>query len=319
MFWPRVSAQTLKTGDFQLDRPGLSITGVVGTVYSIEYFADFSQTNKKAWRCLAFLQMPTTNYLWFDPDLAASGGRSYRAVPFSELTNMVFIRPGVFRMGSPTNETDRVANEGPQSEVTIRREFCMAKYLAAQGEYLSAMGTNPSAFTGDLNQPVEGVSWSDATNYCGRITVRERAAGRIAANSVYRLPSEAEWEYACRAGTTTSFSYGEDPDYSKLAEYAWYKGNSRGTTHPVGQKLPNPWGLYDMNGNVFQWCQDLYSAYPGGPAPYGRMLVGGTIRVFRGGLWAGGASFCRSAYRGHSTQGSRSSYIGFRVVLAPYQ
>jgi formylglycine-generating enzyme required for sulfatase activity len=147
-----------------------------------------------------------------------------------------------------------------------------------QNEYQTVTGGNPSWFNGDrtsagyrdygvdLSRPVEWVSWEDATNYCGQLTERERTGGRIPTNCVYRLPTEAEWEYACRAWTSTRFSYGDDPGhttetaetvgYTNLTNYAWYLENSSGTTHPVGQKLANPWGLHDMHGNVWEWCQD---------------------------------------------------------------
>jgi formylglycine-generating enzyme required for sulfatase activity len=233
-------------------------------------------------------------------------------------------------MGSPTNEVGRFDNEGPQTAVTISRGFWMWKYLVTQGDYLSLMGSNPSScttndFAGnpispDLTRPVETVSWGDATNYCAALTQRERGAERIATNSVYRLPTEAEWEYACRAWTSTRFSYGDDPDYSNLDQYGWFDVNSGNMTHPVGQKLPNPWGLYDMHGNVWEWCQDWYGLYPGGIAldPQGSPM--GSDRVFRGGVWRKPAEFCRSALRGviYNPDFGYDSF-GFRVVLAPGQ
>jgi formylglycine-generating enzyme required for sulfatase activity len=295
---------------------GLSITGAVGTVYSVEYVTDLGQTN--AWRCLTFLQLPATNYLWFDPTAPASGRRFYRAVEFGAPTNLVFIPPGTFRMGSPTNEVDRFDNEGPQTAVTISRGYWMGKYLVTQGDYLALMGSNPSFFTGDSNRPVETVNWFDATNYCDQLTQQERSAGRIPTNSVYRLPTEAEWEYACRGWTSTRFSYGDDPGYTNLTNYAWDFDNSSNMTHPVGQKLPNPWGLYDMHGNVWEWCQDWYGLYPGGIAldPQGSPL--GSYRVIRGGYWDGGATLCRSAMRNSSClPGLVCFRVGFRVVLAP--
>jgi len=227
-------------------------------------------------------------------------------------------------MGSPTNEVDRGEGEGPQTAVTISRGYWMGKCEVTQGEYLAMMGSNPSCFTGDTNLPVLTVGWDDATDYCAKLTQRERAAGRIGTNSVYRLPTEAEWEYACRGWTSTRFSYGDDPGYTNLTNYAWIHENSDGTMHPVGQKLPNPWGLYDMHGNVWEWCQDWWSdSLPGGIAVDPQGPATGSARVFRGGLpddWGGDARNCRSANRCCSyPDWGYYDCIGFRVVLAPGQ
>jgi formylglycine-generating enzyme required for sulfatase activity len=253
---------------------------------------------------------------------------------FTAPTNMVFIPPGKFSMGSPKNEADRYPDEAPQMEVTISQGFWMAKYEVTQAEYLALMGTNPSHFTGDANRPVDSVSWSDATNYCARLTQRERAAGRIPTDLAYRLPTEAEWEYACRAGTTTRLHYGDDPGYtttnevtvgySNLTQYAWYRQNAGFTTHPVGQKLPNPWGLYDMLGNVWEWCQDWYGAYPGGTVvdPQGPTQPGpNKQRTMRGGDYFNPAKHCRSALRGYDfiPKHPWPPDFGLRVVLAASQ
>jgi formylglycine-generating enzyme required for sulfatase activity len=316
---PRASAQTPPGLSLQL-YVGLSITGAVGTVYSVEYVTDLSQTN--SWHCLEFLRPPASPYLWADRSGPATGQRFYRAAAFAAPTNLVFIPPGTFMMGSPTNEVDREPIpgivEGPQTAVTISRGFWMGKYPVTQGEYLAVIGSNPSAFTGDTNRPVETVSWFNATNYCGKLTQRERAAGRISTNSVYRLPTEAEWEYACRAWTSTRFSYGDDPGYTNLTQYAWFDVNSGATTHPVGQKLPNPWGLYDMHGNVAEWCQDWYAPYPGGIAidPQGPRT--GSTRSARGGPWFRTASNVRSAWRNAASPDTMGA-AGFRVVLAAGQ
>src|SRR5436190_10935606 len=291
---PRALAQTPPGLDLQL-YAGLSITGAVGTVYSVEYINDLASTN--AWRCLTFLQLPATNYLWFDPTATATGKRFYQATQFNAPLNMTFIPPCTFRIGSPTNEPDRSLDEGPQTAVTISRGFWMGKYEVTQGEYLAVLGSNPSAFRGDTNHPVDSVSWFNATNYCSKLTQRERAAGRIATNSVYRLPTEAEWEYACRAWTSTRFSYGDDPGYTKLAQYSWYADDSGGTTQPVGQKLPNPWDLYDTSGNVWEWCLDWYAPYSGGIALDPQGPTKGVNRVIRGGSWVGPGYGGRSAQR----------------------
>ena len=314
---PRVSAQTSPGLDLKL-YAGLSITGAVGTVYSVEYLNDLASSN--AWRCLTFLQLPATNYLWFDPTAPATGQRFYRATQFNAPSNLAFIPPGTFRMGSPTNEVDRDISEGPQTAVTISHGFWIGKYEVTQGEYLALMGRNPSNFTGDTNRPVEQVSWLDATNYCAKLTQRERAAGRIATNSVYRLPTEAEWEYAARGWTSTRFSYGDDPGYTDLPNYAWYADNSSATTHPVGQLLPNPWGLYDMAGNVFEWCQDRWAPLPGGTALDPQGPATGANRLFRGGSLFGPAAGMRSASRAlNQPPATTSPNLGLRVVLAPGQ
>jgi len=319
---PRSSAQTPTGLDIQL-YAGLTITGAVGTVYSIEYVTDLAQTNTpSAWSCLEFLQLPVSPFLWNDSSAPATGQRFYRAVGFAAPTNMVFIPPGTFRMGSPTNEVDRYENEGPQTAVTISRGFWTGKHEVTQGEYLALMGNNPSGFTGDSNRPVDMVSWFDATNYCALLTQQERAAGRIATNSVYRLPTEAEWEYACRGWTSTRFSYGDDLGYTNLTNYAWSRGNSGGTTHPVDQKLPNPWGLYDMHGNAWEWCQDWFASYPAGIAVNPQGPASGSVRVVRGGFYhgyGGDDTRCRSAARGGFMPDFVYGYHGFRVVLAPGQ
>ena len=176
----------------------------------------------------------------------------------------VWIEPGTFLMGA--------ADLGfTEHEVTISRGFYLGKYEITQGQWESVMGSNPSYFGGS-NRPVEQVSWNDVQEFIGRLN---EAAGE----EVYRLPTEAEWEYACRAGTTTRWSFGDDE--GQLGEYAWYTGNnSPYGTKEVGTKRPNPWGLYDMHGNVWEWCQDWYGSYtsdsqidPAGPAAVGESLL----------------------------------------------
>lgn len=253
-------------------------------------------------------------------DFSATAAAFFRveAVDILPLPNMVWIPPGKFVMGSPLDEKDRDLDEDPLTQVFFPSGFWMGKYEVTQGEYERITGKNPSWFKGDPTRPVEQVSWDDAVAYCARLTQTEFTAGRLPFGYVYRLPTEAEFEYACRAGTTTRYSHGDDLDYSQLANYAWYSANSGGTTHPVGQKKPNLFGLHDIYGNVWEWCHDFYSSYyPGGSIEAPAGPVSGVSRVFRGGGWDYTAASCRSAYRNNVLPTRRANYLGFRVVLGP--
>jgi len=292
---------------------GISITGAVSSVYAVQTSTNLAQTN--GWRSVALVQLAWTNYLWVDTSSPANGQRFYRAV-LTAPASLVFIPAGTFRMGSPTNEVGRSTNEGPQTVVTLTKGFFMAQDLVTQSNYVSLVGYNPSHFTSNTNDPVDSVTWIQATNYCAIRTQRELAAGLIPAGTQYRLPTEAEWEYACRAWTSTQFFYGDDPGYTNLTSYAWYSANSGGSTQPVGLKLSNPWGLYDMAGNVWEWCQDWYGPYPGGSTTDPQGPNSGTERMLRGGSWFNTANYCRSAQRDSGNPAGSNTNIGFRVVLA---
>ena len=233
----------------------------------------------------------------------ANGGRALtgKTIDLGNGVSMEFVSipPGSFSMGSPDSEKDSYGDEGPVRSVQITKAFYMGRYEVTQDQYMAVMGRNPSKLNGG-NLPVETVSWEEAVAFC------EKIGGR--------LPTEAEWEYACRAGSETQFCYGDDPNYAQLGEYAWYPGNSGSTTHAIGQKKPNSLGLYDMHGNVYEWCSDWFAAYakeqtvdPVGPPS-------GQSRVCRGGGWRRFARYCRSAARNHSSPGSGGGLIGFRVA-----
>jgi formylglycine-generating enzyme required for sulfatase activity len=296
---------------------GVTITGNTGSVYTIQTTTDLAQTN--SWTALAFVQLATTNVLFVDTSTPATGSRFYRALLQTGPTNMVFIPPNTFTMGSPTNELDRDPNEGPQTRVTLSRGFWIGKFEVTQGEYVSVTATNPSEFPGNLSRPISTVSWPEATNYCWLRTQQELATGQIPPGSRYRLPTEAEWECAARAGTSTRFSYGEDPTYTSLTNNAWQNFEDGLIVHPVGQKLPNPWGLYDMMGNVFEWCQDWLGPLPGGTVtdPQGPASNPIGWKIMRGGAFDFGGPTCRSASRSFfgNHPALKDWNLGFRVVL----
>ena len=211
------------------------------------------------------------------------------------------IPAGKFVMGS-----EEYDGEKPVHAVTISKPFYLGVYQLTQREWETVMGNNPSDFKGD-NHPVEKVSWGDVQEFINKLNEKENT-------NKYRLPSEAEWEYAARAGTTTRYSFGDDD--SKLGEYAWYDENSSGKTHPVGQKGSNPWGLYDVHGNVWEWVQDeWHNTYEGAPNDGSAWEdVGSARRVIRGGNWYNNAGSCRSALRYHFNQGYRYVHLGFRLL-----
>jgi formylglycine-generating enzyme required for sulfatase activity len=292
----------------------LTITGEVGSVYAIQYTSNPGQPN--SWHCKTLLRLPTGSQSIAGTAPMAGSPRFYQAVGMRP-QNMVFIPAGNFTLGSPANEEDRFSDEGPQTPVTISQGFWIGARPVTQLEYNSIMGTNPSSFAGTLELPVESVSWFDATNYCARLTEQAVAGHRIPAGCQYRLPTEAEWEYACRAETTTRFNYGDDPGYLNFSTYAWYAENSSNQTHPVATKLPNPWGIYDMYGNVWQWCQDWYGPYPGVPVTDPKGPATGLNRVLRAGSWADYPNLCRTACRILDEPSALYSTYGLRVVLAP--
>jgi len=231
--------------------------------------------------------------------------------------NMVRIAGGTFLMGSPSSEVRRHSGE-VQRKVTVNG-FYMGKYPVTQQEYQSVMGTNPSDFKGD-NLPVERVSWFDAIEYCNRLSQREGLTPAYTINGTnviwnrnangYRLPTEAEWEYACRAGTTTRFNTGDDI----TSLQANFNDNEGGTT-PVGTYAPNAWGLHDMHGNIDEWCWDWYASYDMNEVNNPVGASSGSTRVVRGGGWYGSAARnLRSASRGGNDPDIRVNDQGFRLV-----
>ena len=227
---------------------------------------------------------------------------------------MVWVPAGSFQMG-----VEDIYNASPMHKVTLQA-FWMSATQITQALYLCMMGTNPSQFTGKINRPVEMINWYDAVRFCNRLS--EHAGLEPSydldtwdcdfTRNGYRLPAEAEWEYACRAGTTTKYYTGDTENH--CAQAGWYKANSGSTTHPVSRKEPNAWGLYDMHGNIWEWCHDWHSSYssesqtnPTGPQT-------DSFRVMRGGSLGCYAEGCRSAARGMYDPNGRGSSIGFRVV-----
>jgi len=221
---------------------------------------------------------------------------------------MVSLPAGQFLMGSPDSDPDAQSDEKPQHQVKVN-SFAIGKYPVTQAQYQAVMGNNPSHFKNNPQNPVERVSWDDAQAFCQKLS---QITGKT-----YRLPTEAEWEYACRAGTTTRYYFGDNDN--QLGNYAWYEGNSNRTTHPVGQKKPNAWGLYDMSGNVWEWCEDdWHDSYAGAPDDGTAWLDNDnrsqSLKCLRGGSWYVSPHYCRSAFRSRCGPDLHYNYLGFRVA-----
>ena len=284
----------------------IKVRGVSGTIFSVEKAASAAGP----WKLWIKMSVGTEGAILEDADPQAGAG-FYRAVSSLKPDGpegFVWIEPGTFVMGSPRGEPERYSDE-VQHTVTLTQGFWLSDHEVTQAEYQAVMGSNPSRFRGDT-LPVETVSWDDAVLYCQNLTERERAAGRITAQQAYRLPTESEWEYAARAGTTGA-------RHGELDAIAWYSGNSGGQTRPVKQKQPNAWGLHDMLGNVWEWCEDWYWAYPTGSVTDPTGPGSGSLRVRRGGSWIlDGGGVARSADRNGSVPGDRYSHLGFRPALS---
>lgn len=238
---------------------------------------------------------------------AAEPGRDF--VTGTAQVTMIWIRPGTFFMSNPLGSDD-------DTWVTLTRGYWLGRTEVTQEQWQAVIEENPfpSHFKGS-DRPVEWVSWVSAMEFCRRLTERERAAGRLPENYEYTLPTEAQWEYACRAGTTGKFA-------GELAAMAWYAANSGRQTHPVAHQQPNAWGLYDMHGNVAEWCRDSYvGGYPGGHVidPWRDEIVSddGSPRVLRGGGWLNVEGTLHSAYRGRAGLNYTGAGAGFRLALAP--
>ena len=218
------------------------------------------------------------------------------------MMEFVLIRPGSFMMGSDKGNNN---NERPAHKVTITKSFYLGKYEVTQEQWEKVMGSNPSIFKWP-KLPVERVSWNDCQSFLAKL--QEKGSGQK-----FALPTEAQWEYACRAGSTGDYCFGDGDAH--LGEYAWYSSNAANQTHPVGAKKPNAWGLYDMHGNVWEWCNDAYGSYSSeaisDPAGGGSSHV----RMLRGGAWNDSPDILRSAGRYGGGLGVGSVNVGLRCMV----
>jgi formylglycine-generating enzyme required for sulfatase activity len=237
-----------------------------------------------------------------------ASGRPWRVRDTATQMEMVLIPAGTFTMGcTASNQNACQSNENPTHSVTLTQAFYLGRYEVTQGQWVAKMGSNPSFFQGAsypdaVNRPVETVSWNTIQGYL-------TATGM-------RLPSESEWEYACRAGTTTAFNNGSSDD-ATVGTIAWISNNSGNQTHVVGGKAANALGLYDMSGNVGEWVNDWHAGYSSGAQTNPTGPVSGTYRVSRAGSWLAPAYFVRSSFRTDRTPGDAYSVIGFRVAKNP--
>ena len=235
-------------------------------------------------------------------------------------------------MGSPSTDPDAEDHEKPEHPITLSKPFYLAIHPVTRGQYRAITGQSPGKFSGSDDLPVEGVSWFSALGFCNALSQRENLPPFYEIVSWdpdevyvpdwngpgYRLPTEAEWEYACRAGSKTRYPFGDE---RRLGEHAWYDHNSGKKTHPVGLKTPNGFGLFDMLGNVEEWCWDSYDPayYIGSPEHDPRGPSWTLKRVMRGGCWGSSAGGCRSAHRDWNAPDGLAYYLGLRVARFPFK
>ncbi|MDA3797711.1 MAG: SUMF1/EgtB/PvdO family nonheme iron enzyme [Kiritimatiellae bacterium] len=232
-----------------------------------------------------------------------------KALVNSEDMQMVYIVPGSFFIESKGEEN---AKDVVKHKLTISKPFMISKYEVTQKQYQDVMSYNPSHFVSD-NNPVEKVSWNDAVTFCKTLTNRERKSGKLPIGYEYRLPTEAEWEYVASCGDREKYKYSGS---SELDLVGWFKNNSEDSTHPVGLKTPNDWNVYDMSGNVWEWCQDWHNEYPSEDLTDPKGASSGTTRVVRGGSWYNSSWFCGNAYRFWFNPSFKYFNLGFRVCLS---
>jgi formylglycine-generating enzyme required for sulfatase activity len=263
-------------------------------------------------KCALFVAIGICQCRAFADEAPARSDPSSRAshiIPDLKL-ELIWAPAGSFRMGSPADEPERKKAEGPQTRVALTDGFWLAKTEITQAQYETVTGQNPSSFkAAGKDAPVERVSWTDAMAFCAKLNERERAAGRLPKDYAFTLPTEAQWEYAYRAGTT-----GEYPGDPQLM--AWHAKNSGGSTHPVAQQRANAWGFYDMAGNVLEWTLDWYGDYPGGSVTNYAGPRSGYYRTARGGSWRTDLRLMRSAARSGGSEAREDYTIGFRVALS---
>jgi len=321
--WQAAQGQTSTLGIRMV--PELTIAGSIGSTNRIQYVDTLK--NSSDWKDLTTIVLKVSPTVLFDSNVLAGEARYYRVVnasvgpitnqPAGTPADFVWVAPGAFLMGSPDTDSDRTDFETPQSKVTLNYGFWIGKHEVTQARYQDVTGGNPSSVTDDPELPVDSVTWKEASDYCALLTTRERQSGKLPAGFAYRLPTEAEWEFAARAGKATRFSFGDDLSYSMIDSYAWTTDNGDDASHPVGEKTANAFGLYDIYGNVFEWCQDWFGPYTPEDKLNPKGSVSGTDRVYRGGSWASAPADSRAAARGGLAPESRLSSFGFRVVLAP--
>ncbi len=316
----------------------LTLTGSPGSFHTL--LSASKLDGNQGWQVLTNVTLDATGNAMVQLSPPVESGRFYkRFTP----EGLVAIPPGTFTMGSPGSERGREPDE-TQHMVTLTRGFWMGQREVTQGAYLSVIGSNPSYFTNgvhalpggsggrvtnDLRHPVEQVSWIDATNYCARLTQHDLTAGLIPVDYAYRLPTEAEWEYACRGGTKSAFGFGNAirqgmANFDAILEYDSATGSElKRSNVPIyrtietGSYSPNAFGLCDMHGNVWEWCSDWYGNYPIGEVTDPTGPTSGDFRVYRGGNWGNPGVYCRAANRSGFYSGEGYNYNGFRVVLAP--